>query len=80
MVPSCVGDLCDGVFADPYTARPRHLRDPEIQHLDARFRHQHICRLQIAMRDAGAVCAVHGPGQLDGERQRLIECHRTFEG
>ena len=49
------------------------LREAEIEHLDARFRHHHIARLQIPVNDSLAMRCGQRVSQLDRVGDRLIE-------
>jgi hypothetical protein len=52
----------------------------KIQQLHARLRHQNVCRLQVAVDDALAVCRVECVTNLAGILQRFIRGSGPFKG
>ena len=62
-----------------FAQRGPHLRQPEIEHLHARSRHQDVRGLQVAMHDAMLVGSGHGLGDLDRLVHRLAPGHGRRE-
>ena len=56
----------------------RHLREAEVQKLDARFRQHDVPGLQVPMDDAVPVSRLESFGDLDSELQDLIRRERTL--